>query len=95
MLKFVSYYILPVLERAKHLYLVGIFIWRYWWYKRKSQKYETTKNSFEFCYTISNLKYMFVDICIDKSTFERYSRFPGRENHILKGLLLKERICSP
>ena len=28
---------------VKHLYLAGIFIWRYWWYKQKSPKYETVK----------------------------------------------------
>ena len=34
--------------------LAGIFIWRYWWYKQKSPKYETVKYSFGFSYTINN-----------------------------------------
>ena len=37
-----------VLDAIKHLYLAGIFIWRYWRYQQKSPKYETAKYSFEF-----------------------------------------------
>ena len=38
----------------KTLIFGGIFIWRYWWYKQKSPKYETMKYRFEFSYTIGN-----------------------------------------
>ena len=80
---------------CKHLFLVGIFIWRY---KQKLPKYDTAKNSFEFSYTINiqwtNILSMLVSVSKNQ-LFNGRVCFHAEKATSLKELLLKLSICSP
>ena len=52
---------------VKNLFLVGIFIWCYWWYKQKLPKYETAKYRFKLSYTISNTWTHFLSMLVSVS----------------------------
>ena len=55
------------LNKMKHLYLMGLFIWRYLKQKLKSPKYEIVKYSFEFShwYRIAKTQLLNFRVCLN------------------------------